>query len=148
MACYVSCLVATVFIISAIAFTFLIDKTVPKEYADRLPPRTKAIYKKVVAERRQLANQGLLMGLIVGLVLAAAFAKGRLLSVCIVAASAFGIQYLYYMLAPKSEWMIRYMHLPHERAAWLRVYRHYQRMYHISVLLGVIGAAIMGFGMC
>lgn len=148
MLCRISCLVATVLVISSITFTFLIDKTVPKQYVAQLPPDTQVIYQKVVAERRRLANQGLLIGLVVGIILALAFTKNRMVSTCVVAASALGTQYLYYMLAPKSEWMIRYMRMREEREAWLGVYRHYQRMYHVSVLLGVIGAAVMGFGVC
>ena len=65
--------------------------------------------------------------------------------VCTVVATAFITNYFYYMLSPKSVWMLNYMSNQEEVKSWLLMYREMQYNYHIGLVLGIIAVGILGF---
>jgi hypothetical protein len=149
MVCSTSCLVAVVFALSTVLFPLLLDKAFVKGYKNELPVAAQKALKVATAERSVLAFQGLVLGLIFGAILVLLSGKmARMASVCVLAASAFVIQFLYYMLSPKSTWVVKHLHTPEEREGWVRMYRHYQKAYYGSLALGVAAAGLLGYGIC
>jgi hypothetical protein len=63
--------------------------------------------------------------------------------VCTVVATAFITNYFYYMLSPKSDWMLNHMNNKEEIKAWLLMYREMQFNYHMGLVLGIISAGLL-----
>ena len=159
MICGWTCFVATMFILANILFTFLMDKhgEVAK-YQESLDEKQKEVYQKIVNERKNIALQGygLGLGLSVGYLVSRHFMtkrKGSLLSssvssLCLTAAITFIVQYFYYILSPKSDWMLNQLSNEEQKQQWLKVYRAYSWNYHLSMLIGLIGAGLLGYGVC
>lgn len=159
MICGWTCFVATMFILANILFTFFMDKhgEVAK-YQDSLNEKQKVVYEKIVNERKNIALQGygLGLGLSVGYLVSRHFMtrrKGSFLSssvssLCLTAAITFIVQYFYYILRPKSDWMLNQLNNEEQKQQWLKVYRAYSWNYHLSMLIGLIGAGLLGYGVC
>ncbi len=159
MICGWTCFVAAMFIIANILFTFLMDKHgAVKDYQESLDATQKKVYEKIVNERKNLALQGygLGLGLSIGFLVGRHFlTKGKksLLSasvsgLCFTVAITFIVQYFYYMLMPKKDWMLHYLNTDKQKEHWMKVYRAYSWNYHLSIVLGLVGAGLLGYGLC
>jgi uncharacterized membrane protein YkgB len=65
--------------------------------------------------------------------------------VCTVIATTFVTNYFYYMLHPKSDWMLNHLQNKEEIRAWLQMYREMQYNYHMGLTLGIIAVGILAF---
>ena len=87
-------------------------------------------YKRVVAHRRALYVQGLVAGLVLAAVVVGPMRVygGASASLCGCAAVVlvFVTTFLYYILAPKSVYMVEVLTTPVQRRAWVDVYRGMQ----------------------
>jgi hypothetical protein len=70
---------------------------------------------------------------------------GNLGMVCLVIAVSFTTNYFYYMLSPKSKWMLNEIKTEEQTKAWLVMYRHMQVYYHTSFVLGIIGTGLFAY---
>ena len=61
---------------------------------------------------------------------------------CMATATTFLVHYFYYMLSPKSDWMLNHMNKQEEVNAWLQMYKAMQYNYHMGMALGIIAVAI------
>ena len=149
MACGTACAVAIIFAISTLLFPLLLNTKIIKSYKRELPVAAQRALKVATREGAGLAFEGLVLGMIAGAFLVLLSGKmGKMSGVCVLAATAFVVQFMYYMLSPKSEWVLRHLHTPSERHGWLRMYREYQKAYYGSILAGIIGAGLLGYGLC
>lgn len=157
MICGWTCFIAIMFILGSIIFTCLMDKNADvKKYRDSLDTHQQKMYDIIVNERKKLALQGYALGL--GLSLAFLicrhfFVKSskhffKTANVCFVVAITFIVQYFYYILMPKKNWMLHNLSNNDQKNQWLKVYRVYSRNYHLSMLIGIIGAGLLGYGVC
>ena len=62
--------------------------------------------------------------------------------VCMATATTFLTNYFYYMLSPKSDWMLNHMKKQDEVNAWLQMYKSMQYNYHMGMALGIIAIGI------
>jgi hypothetical protein len=67
---------------------------------------------------------------------------------CIVASTMFIVQYFYYILYPKSDWILLHLNTDEQKKKWLDIYRVMQRSCHEGVALGIAGAGALGTIMC
>jgi hypothetical protein len=67
---------------------------------------------------------------------------------CITASITFTVNYYYYILSPKSEWMIQSLEGADQKEAWIKMYRHMQFNYHVGFLLGIVAVFFMTKGIC
>ena len=72
----------------------------------------------------------------------------RCSTICIVGAITLTVNYFYYMLAPKSDWMILHIDGDAQKKAWLHIYKKMQYNYHLGALLGLVGALFVGNVFC
>ena len=159
MICGWTCFIATMFILANIIFTILMDKhgEVAK-YQDSLDEKQMKVYQKIVNERKNIALQGygLGLGLSVGFLVSrhfmtkrkASFLSSSISSLCLTAAITFIVQYFYYILSPKSDWMLNQLTNEQQKQQWLKVYRAYSWNYHLSMLIGLVGAGLLGYSFC
>ena len=152
MACAFSCMISAVFVIGMIYFYNLTDKSeVVKYYKSSLSSDLQKRYEKITNERANISYQGYALGVILslGIIFYNLKIKGSKLNtsalVCTVVATAFVTNYFYYILSPKSDWMLNHMNNKEEIKAWLLMYREMQFNYHMGLVLGIIGVGILAF---
>lgn len=149
MICKISFMISLVFIIGYLVFAFTVDKqTITQELRATLNMHQEAIYDKIVQERKWLSIKGYLLGLFVALlIIIDNYINKRIKNVptniAIATATTFIIHYFYYILAPKSQWMVPHLDHKTQREAWVKVYRKMQWGFHGGIFVGIIGVAIL-----
>jgi uncharacterized protein YacL len=141
-------MISAVFIIGMIYFYNMTDKSqIVKQYKKQLSPELQKRYEKISKERMLISYYGYGLGLLLSLfVIFYLKQKKRTFSlVCTVMATCFLTNYFYYMLSPKSDWMLNHIDSPKEVKAWLKMYREMSYNYHMGIILGIIGVGIFAF---
>lgn len=152
MACTISCMISAIFVIGMVYFYNLTDKSATvKHYKSSLSSDLQKRYEKITQERANISYQGYALGVILSLILIFYNIKFKRYSmntsslVCTVIATAFVTNYFYYMLSPKSDWMLDHITNKEEVKAWLLMYREMQFNYHMGLVLGIIAVGILAF---
>ena len=152
MACTISCMISAVFVIGMIYFYNMTDKSeVVKHYKQKLSSDQQKRYEKIVEERTKISYTGYVLGLVISLfiIFYNMNLKGAKLSntsvVCVVIATSFLTNYFYYMLSPKTDWMLNHMNSQEEVRSWLQMYREMQYNYHLGFVIGVIAVGVLAF---
>jgi hypothetical protein len=147
--CTISCAISSIFIIGMIYMTLSIDKTdVSKKFMDTLDNAQQEKYRSLVRERLQIYYGGYILGFILsmGVIFMNMYNKKKmtpLSMMCLTGAISFLTTYFYYILSPKSDYIVKYLFKKDQREAWLNVYRTMQFHYHGGLALGLL--AVIGF---
>ena len=152
MACALSCMISAVFVIGMIYFYNMTNKSkIVKTYKEKMPPDLQKRYETISNERMRISYQGYALGFVLSLLVIfynykiKGFKMGNTSLVCTVIAVSFITNYFYYMLSPKSDWMLNHMNSQDQVKGWLLMYREMQFNYHAGLALGIIAVAIMAF---
>ena len=152
MVCAISCMISTMFIVGMIYFYNMTNKSeIVKHYKNSLPSDLQKRYDNISDERRRISIYGYILGLILSLfvVFYNIKIKGRNLNtfalVCIVMATCFVTNYFYYMLSPKSDWMLNHVSNQQQTRAWLLMYREMSYNYHAGLVLGIFAVGVLAF---
>jgi len=154
MPCSFTCLLATVFIISMIVFENAVQSNnVVQQYRAQLPSKLQILYDKIAAERSRIYYYGYILGFILSLVVIINNYYGGLNRykltnsslVCLVVVISFTVNYFYYILSPKTDWMLNHIHSPEQTKAWLTMYREMQKYYHIGLVFGIVAVGLFAF---
>lgn len=154
MACATSCMISAIFVIGMIYFYNLSDKSsIVKHYKSSLSSDLQKRYEKITKERTNISYQGYALGVILSLGIIFYNLKIKKSTqrvnttslVCTVIATAFITNYFYYMLSPKSDWMLNHMSNQEEVKSWLLMYREMQFNYHMGLTLGIIAVGVLAF---
>jgi uncharacterized protein YacL len=152
MACSISCIISAVFIIGMIYFYNITDKSeIVKHYKEKLSSDLQKRYEKIAKERMAISYYGYGLGLILSLfiIFYNLKIKGTKMTtftlVCTVMATSFLTNYFYYMLSPKSDWMLNHISNQQEVRAWLQMYREMSYNYHMGLALGIVAVGILAF---
>lgn len=152
MVCSLSCSISAIFIIGMIYFYNMTDKSkIVKHYKEKLPSDLQNLYNKLSRERMMISYQGYILGFIISLfiILYNYFYKIRKLNalsmICIVLATSFLTNYFYYIIHPKSDWMLNHINNSEQTKAWLEMYREMQFNYHMGLVIGILGVGILAF---
>jgi len=152
MACTISCMISAVFIIGMIYFYNMTDKsTIVKHYKEKLSSDLQKRYDKIAKERMTISYYGYALGFILSLIIIFynLKIKGAKMTtfalVCTVMATCFLTNYFYYMLSPKSDWMLNHMGNQEEVKAWLQMYREMSYNYHAGLALGIVAVGVLAF---
>ena len=150
MVCNISCMISTFFIIGMIYFySMTYNNTVIKKYKDSLSGDLLTKYNAISKERMMISCQGYILGFCLSLVII--FYNLQIKGVknfplvCTVMATCFLTNYFYYILSPKSDWMLNHMGNQKETTAWLEMYREMSYNYHAGLVLGILAVGIMAF---
>jgi uncharacterized protein YacL len=152
MPCTSSCLLATALIISMIYFQNATSKSkIVKEYKKQLPANLQNLYDKITSERLRICLYGYVLGFILSLIIILYnynLKHNKLTTtsmVCITVVVTFFTNYFYYILSPKSDWMLRHINSPEQTKAWLAIYRGMQINYHVGLVLGIVAVGVLAF---
>jgi len=152
MACLISCAISAIFIIGMIYFYNMTGHSkIVNSYKEKMPPNLQKRYETISNERMNISYQGYVLGFVLSLfvIYYNSHFKGAKLSntslVCTVIAVSFITNYFYYMLSPKSDWMLNHMNSQDQVKGWLLMYREMQFNYHAGLALGIVAVGIMAF---
>lgn len=155
MPCSTTCLIAFGLIVGMIYFQNATTKSkVVQEYKKQLPSNLQNLYEKITAERLRLNYYGYTLGLILSLIIIlynyklTSSIKNKLSNtslVCLVIIVSFFTNYFYYILSPKSTYMLDHINSPEQTKAWLTMYREMQYNYHLGLVIGIIAVGVLAF---
>ena len=152
MACSISCAISAIFIIGMIYFYNSTSKSaVVQHYKSKLPSSLKERYDKITNERMMISYYGYALGFILSLFIIFYNLKlkgsklNNVSTICIVTSVCFLTNYFYYILSPKSDWMLDHMTNQEQVKLWLQLYRTMQVYYHSGLVLGIIAVGIIAF---
>ena len=152
--CATSCGIAATLLAGMAYCTYMGNRTqLIKDYLRTLTPDQQQTYAKIVEERRGIYLRGFGLGLLLSALLLGIHhqysAMSRTGLLCSVTAITLATNYFYYVLSPKSDWMVLHFknnnnNNNHSDAAnWLRVYRGMQVNYHVGLVLGIAGTVLL-----
>jgi uncharacterized protein YacL len=153
MPCSATCLLATALIIAMIYFQNATMKSkIVQEYKKQLPSNLEKLYEKISVERLRLNYYGYTLGLIISLIIIIynyTSKRNKLTNtslICLVIVVSFFTNYFYYILSPKTTYMLEHINSPEQTKAWLAMYREMQYNYHFGMVIGIIGVGVLAFG--
>ena len=131
-----SCALATIFLIGSIFMTNATQKNQTiQQYQSQLPSSLQNLYTKITAERQRIYYYGYALGLIISMTTAT--------MVCVIITVSFITNYFYYMLSPKSTYMLEHINSPEQTKAWLTMYKAMQYYWHAGLVLGIVAVAFL-----
>lgn len=155
MSCTVSCILAGAFIAASVFVCFRVDKKMLSNPLMKLLNReNQTRYMRLTNERRNIYLKGFALGFIVSVISLVLLNKNKmfkltkLTNICFIVAVSFSINYFFYILHPKSDYMVNHLQTQEERSAWLKIYRTMQFNYHLGFVLGLIGMIFVGNSFC
>jgi uncharacterized protein YacL len=145
-------MVSAVFIIGMIYFYNMTEKSeIVKQYKEKLPVDLQKRYESITKERMSISYRGYVLGILFSsfIIFYNLKIKKRKMNtfslVCTVMATCFLTNYFYYILSPKSDWMLNHVTSPDQVKQWLQMYREMSYNYHMGIALGIIGVGIFAF---
>jgi uncharacterized protein YacL len=145
-------MIAVALIIAMIYFQNATSKSkIVQEYKKQLPSNLQNLYEKISAERLCLNYYGYALGLILSLIIIMynyTSKRNKLTNtslVCLVIVVSFLTNYFYYILSPKSTYMLEHINSPEQTKAWLAMYREMQYNYHLGFVIGVVAVGVLAF---
>jgi len=152
MPCLVTCGLAVAFLISMIYMYNATNRSqVLIQYEKQLPSNLQQLYKKIRDERQSISYYGYGLGFIMSFIAivynSVSLKKGSALDVkamvCLVVVITFLTHYFYYLLTPKTTYMLEHINSPEQTKAWLTMYKTMQKFYHTGMLLGLVAVGLM-----
>jgi hypothetical protein len=157
MPCSGTCLLATALIIAMIYFQNATTKSkIVQEYKKQLPSNLQNLYEKLSTERLHINYYGYTLGLVLSLIIILynynltknnklQLSKTNTSLVCLVIVVSFFTNYFYYILSPKSTYMLDHINSPEQTKAWLAMYREMQYNYHMGFVIGVVAVGVLAY---
>ena len=149
MPCLVTCGLAVAFLISMIYMYNATNRSqVLVQYEKQLPSNLQQLYKKIRDERQSISYYGYGLGFILSFIAivynSVSLKKGSTISmVCLAVVITFLTHYFYYLLTPKTTYMLEHINSPEQTKAWLTMYKTMQKFYHTGMLLGLVAVGLM-----
>lgn len=151
-ACSITCMFSAILIISMIITTSSISssQTIQK-YEKELPTHLKKTYNEIKDERTRIFYFGYALGFILALIIIiynTQIKKNRMewkTMVCLTITVSFITNYLYYILTPKTKWMLDEVENKEHTKSWLNMYKNMQLYYHGGLVLGITAIGLMAF---
>ena len=160
MDCNVLCVLGIVLIIGKIYFLFSMKKyTLMSDFINELDNKQKMIYFNIIKERSNIYFQGMLLGLLLGFIyllfignarnsLSSVFheiSKNVWGNVFAFVGIVFITNNIYYILKPKTTYMLNHITKPNQVDAWLDIYKHMQHRCMSGVVVGIVGYGILSY---
>jgi len=158
MVCYGSCMFASVFLIANIYTMFSCSNDNHKqEFKNTLTQEQQVLYEKLIDERKKIYYGGFLLGIVLSFI-AVYFGNKLLFSknsksstlpkICMIASITFVTNYLFYILYPKTDYMVLHLNDKTQIQGWLNIYKKMQFKFHLGFILGIIAVIIYSYGFC
>ena len=150
--CTIYCSLSTIFIIAMIYFYYMTNHSeVVANYKSKLPKNLQVTYNEIVNERFMISINGFVLGLILAIIIILFnlnYLHKKISSLpmfCIIVGVSFLTNYFFYILYPKSDWMLNHIKDQKTSQLWVRMYRTMQFNYHLGLVFGIIAVGLLGF---
>ncbi len=160
MVCYGSCMFAFVFLIANVYTMMSCSNDNHKlEFKNTLSSEQQVLYEKIINERKSIYYGGFVLGIILSF-LALYFGEKYLFfidkkikisnipKICMIASITFVTNYLFYILYPKTDYMLLHLNDKTQIQGWLAIYKKMQFKFHLGFVLGIIAVIIFSYGFC
>jgi hypothetical protein len=118
-------------------------------YRDQLNVEQRQVYDRLAKERLHISIQGYILGFVFSFFIIMYNYKKKHIKptsvVCLVLATSFITNYFYYMLTPKSDWLLNHVESREQTQAWLQMYKQMQYYYHMGMVLGIVGVGVFAY---
>jgi len=150
MLCGTTCIIALVFLIANI-YTILScanDKKDKTNFLNVLTSKQKEIYEEIINERKTIYYMGYGLGILLAIFTIFILKKilkirfNNMSLVCLVGSIVFVTNYLFYILYPKSDYMLLHLSDKRQITEWLKIYRKMQYKFHLGFLFGIIAVIV------
>ncbi len=153
MPCSITCLVATALIVATIYFQNASSKSkIVQMYKKQLPSNLQNLYEKLSQERLKINYYGYGLGFILSLIIILynySYKRTNKLGttslVFLVIVVSFLTNYFYYILSPKSDYMLNHINSPEQTKAWLSMYKEMQFNYHLGFIVGIVSVGVLAY---
>lgn len=152
MPCSITCMLAVSLIIAMIYFHNATSKSkIVQEYKKQLPSNLQNLYDKLSSERLRINYIGYTVGLMLSMIIILYnhnLKSNKLTNtslICLVIVVSFLTNYFYYILSPKTTYMLEHINSPEQTKAWLMMYKNMQYRYHFGFVIGIISVGILAF---
>ena len=155
MFCTNTCLLALIFIVTKVIILFTITlpyNKIQKDFNESLDDKQKNSYKKIISERRRIYIMGYILGIILSIVVILlnifVIKKDKISMLCLAVVISSITTYFFYILYPKSKYMIQVIETKEQINNWLSIYKSMQFRFHISFLLGIVATSFAHYSFC
>ena len=93
-------------------------------------------------------GEGMVIGIVIGIIVVFNAKLSNNVKICMFISIALGVNYLYYILTPKSTYMLEHLSSVEQNVAWLGIYKEMKLRCHIGAVMGILGYILIGRGMC
>ena len=115
------------------------------KFESLLNDEQKLRYRKIVNERLTIYIHGLILGIILGFIYLSLVKESTTARACVFTVIVLGVNMLYYILKPKSDYMVPHLKTQDQRIAWLDIYKEMQFRCKLGFVIGI--AAFLLFGL-
>jgi hypothetical protein len=137
------CILGIVLTFGMIFTMFNVDKNnLKQKFYQSLNSTQKYKYENIINERRNIFFKGYLIGLLISLSVVTYLPK-NFDRICFSAGFTTLFNYLFYILHPKSFYIITELDHPLKRQLWLNIYRMMQFKYHFGLVLGIVASILI-----
>jgi uncharacterized protein YacL len=150
MNCYLASLVG-VGLLGASLYTMTVTKAEMNKLSSLLSPEVAAIYQKIAKERMMHYLIGLLLGALIAYFVVTYFTKSirnMYYRMMIYVSIVFITTVLFYLLMPKSDYMLNHLTTEKQIQAWLSIYKTMKSRYLIGFILGCIASIPLSYLFC
>jgi hypothetical protein len=122
-----------------------------QSYRSQLPEDIKTHYDNIVAERHRIFFTGYLIGFVLSvfvIIFNINVLKQKMpvaAMVCLAVVVSTVVNYFYYILSPKSNYMVDLLKTEKQRQDWLQIYKSMQYYYHGSFVLGAVAVGVFAY---
>lgn len=141
--CFVTCALAAAFFGGMLYISLNPYKySALNQFLDTLTIDQVQLFNKIHRERMQIYLMGLVLGLLLGFIYLQS-SKSSVARTCAFVAIVMGVNYLFYMIYPKSAYMVQHLTTPQQIDAWQHVYRTMQYNQYMGMALGLIAYVLV-----
>lgn len=146
MVCGTTCVISIVFIIANLYVSLNIKDSKKYNFYKMLNNVEIEKYEKIINERRKIYLEGYVFGLILSFIIIVLNKKYNFLGknsvICLIGAITLTFNYFYYILSPKTDYMVLHLDKKEQRIQLHKMNRYMQIKYHIGLVIGIFSAMI------
>ena len=150
--CTVTCFIAFVIVVAMVIMNVMVmNDPFIQSYKNQLPEDIKKQYDNIVAERSSIFFTGYLIGFVLSvfvIIFNINVLKQKMpvaAMVCLAVVVSTVVNYFYYILSPKSNYMVVLLKTEKQRQDWLQIYKSMQYYYHGSFVLGAVAVGVFAY---
>ena len=146
------CIIAMVFLVANIyTIVSCTNNNYKLDFKNLLTKQQNLIYEKIIEERKKIYYYGYIFGIFLSLIIITILIKitkikiNNISIMCIVGTITFVTNYLFYILYPKTDYMLLHLNDKKQIEGWLKIYKYMQFKFHLGFIFGIIAVIIFSY---